>query len=194
MYEIDAAVEQVMDEALHKTNIDPELAHVMTLSEWRVRGELDDKLIQARRRHYIMTNQKIETDLTFQNYCHKHHLINPEDTMTKETAELSGQTAYPGTVQGPVRLIHNRDDLRTIKKGEILVAIMTNATYTPYFKKVKAIITDEGGVTCHAAIVARELKKPCIIGTKNATKVLNDGDLIEVDAHQGVVKLIERAE
>jgi pyruvate,water dikinase len=52
-------------------------------------------------------------------------------------------------------------------------------------------VTDEGGVTCHAAIVAREMKKPCIIGTKIATKVLKDGDLVEVDANKGVVKILK---
>jgi pyruvate,water dikinase len=60
-------------------------------------------------------------------------------------------------------------------------------------KKAIAFITDEGGITCHAAIIARELKKPCIIGTKIATKVLKDGDLVEVDANKGVVKIIKKA-
>ena len=53
-----------------------------------------------------------------------------------------------------------------------------------------AIVTDEGGIMCHAAIIARELKKPCIIGAKVATKVLKDGDLVEVDAEKGIVRLV----
>jgi pyruvate,water dikinase len=57
-------------------------------------------------------------------------------------------------------------------------------------KKAGAIITDEGGITCHAAIVSRELKKPCIIGTKIATQVFKDGDMVEVDAENGIVKII----
>jgi len=70
---------------------------------------------------------------------------------------------------------------------------MTRPEYTGIMKKAKAIVTDEGGITCHAAIVAREMKKPCIIGTKVATQVLHDGDLVEVDADRGVVKILKRA-
>ncbi len=59
-------------------------------------------------------------------------------------------------------------------------------------RKAKAIVTDEGGVTCHAAIVSRELKIPCIVGTKIATRVLKDGDLVEVDADKAVIKILKR--
>ena len=58
-------------------------------------------------------------------------------------------------------------------------------------KKASAFITDEGGITCHASIIARELKKPCIIGTKIATKVLKDGDMVEVDGNIGVIKILK---
>ena len=58
-------------------------------------------------------------------------------------------------------------------------------------KRAIAFVTDEGGITCHAAIIAREMKKPCIIGTKVATKILKDGDMVEVDANKGTVKIIK---
>jgi pyruvate,water dikinase len=67
---------------------------------------------------------------------------------------------------------------------------MTQPEFLPAMKKAVAIITDEGGLTCHAAIVARELKRPCIIGTKNATKILRDGDYVEVDANNGIIKIL----
>jgi pyruvate,water dikinase len=70
---------------------------------------------------------------------------------------------------------------------------MTRPEYVPLMRLALAIVTDEGGITCHAAIVSRELKKPCIIGTKIATQVLHDGDLVEVDADAGVVRVIEQA-
>ena len=73
-----------------------------------------------------------------------------------------------------------------------MVSPMTTPNYLAAMKKAAAFITDEGGITCHAAIVARELKKPCLIGTKIATKVLRDGDLVEVDAGRGVVKILKR--
>jgi pyruvate,water dikinase len=67
---------------------------------------------------------------------------------------------------------------------------MTVPDLVSAMKRAAAIVTDEGGVTCHAAIISRELKKPCIIGTKVATKVFKDGDLVEVDANKGIVRII----
>jgi phosphoenolpyruvate synthase/pyruvate phosphate dikinase len=67
-------------------------------------------------------------------------------------------------------------------QGNILVCPMTLPDYVPAMKKARAIITNEGGITCHAAIISRELKIPCIVGTKIATQVLKDGDRVEVDA------------
>lgn len=67
---------------------------------------------------------------------------------------------------------------------------MTTPAFLPAIKKAAAIVTDEGGVICHATIVARELKKPCITGTKVATRVFHDGDRVEVNADSGIVKLL----
>lgn len=78
-----------------------------------------------------------------------------------------------------------------MEKGEILVTVMTSPDFMVAAKKAAAIVTDEGGITCHAAIVSREMKIPCIIGTKIATKVLKDGDIVEVDADKGVVRKIK---
>jgi len=79
-----------------------------------------------------------------------------------------------------------------LKQGDILVTTMTTPDFLFIMKKAAGFITDEGGITCHAAIVSRELKIPCIIGTKIATKVLKDGDLVEVDAKKGIVRIIKR--
>ena len=70
---------------------------------------------------------------------------------------------------------------------------MTRPEYLPAMKKAAGFITDEGGITCHAAIVAREMRKPCVIGTKNATKVIKDGDLVEVKASHGQIIILEKA-
>ena len=83
------------------------------------------------------------------------------------------------------------DSIEKFQEGEILVASMTRPEYIPSMKKAIAFITDEGGITCHAAIIAREMKKPCVIGTKIGTKVLKDGDLVEVDANIGVIRIIK---
>jgi len=77
-----------------------------------------------------------------------------------------------------------------IEIGDVLIAVMTRPDYLPAMQKAIAFVTDEGGITCHAAIVAREMKKPCVIGTKIATKTFKDGDMVEVDAEKGVVKIL----
>ncbi|MBU4458542.1 hypothetical protein KKF60_01405 [Patescibacteria group bacterium] len=105
--------------------------------------------------------------------------------------EIKGQIAYKGKVKGVVKKVSKVFDIDKVKKGDILVAAMTMPKYLPAMKKAIAFITDEGGITCHAAIVAREMKKPCIIGTKIATDILKDGDLIEVDANEGVVRILK---
>tara|TARA_Y100000310_G_scaffold345831_1_gene470797 strand:+ start:19640 stop:22951 length:3312 start_codon:yes stop_codon:yes gene_type:complete len=104
--------------------------------------------------------------------------------------ELKGQTAYPGKVKGMVRMVNELKDMEQFKKGDILVSRSTNPTLVPAMEKAAAIVTDLGGLTCHAAIVARELKKPCIVGISNATVALKDGDQVEVDADKGIVKKI----
>ena len=72
--------------------------------------------------------------------------------------------------------------------GTILVTSMTRPEFMPLMRQAKAVVTDEGGLTCHAAVVSRELGSPCVVGTKNATRVLKSGDLVEVDANKGVVR------
>ena len=84
--------------------------------------------------------------------------------------------------------------LEAIKKAEevfVLVTSMTRPEMVVAMEKAAAIVTDEGGITSHAAIVSRELKIPCIIGTKVATKILKNGDLVEVDAFKGIVRKIK---
>lgn len=105
--------------------------------------------------------------------------------------KIQGTVAYQGKVRGKVRVILEKKDLSNFKKGEIIVARSTMPDYTPFMKLAKAIITDEGGITCHAAIVSREMKIPCIVGAKIATQILKNGDLVEVDAERGIVKILK---
>ncbi len=117
---------------------------------------------------------------------------SPESVSQPTDGTLKGQTAFvgPGSIKGEVVVIESKEDLESKKDliaGKILVAIQTTPHYIPYLKDVKAIITDEGGITCHAAILSREMKIPCIVGTKNATSVLNDGDMVELDLEEGSV-------
>ena len=115
--------------------------------------------------------------------------------LTKPTTQISpteirGTVASRGIAHGRVRIIldASSDMSPPMSPGDILVTSMTRPEFLPLMKLAAAIITNEGGITSHAAIVSRELKKPCIIGTKNATEALKDGDLVEVDANAGVVR------
>ncbi|WP_038060135.1 phosphoenolpyruvate synthase [Thermodesulfobacterium commune] len=89
--------------------------------------------------------------------------------------------------QGKARVILSLNEIANFKPGEILVTEMTDPDWEPIMKKASAIITDRGGRTCHAAIVSRELGIPCIVGTENATKLINTGDKITVDCSQGEI-------
>lgn len=93
-----------------------------------------------------------------------------------------------GIVRGRVKILMNPRDFNKMRNNDILLAPMTSPEYILALRKAAAVITDVGGMTCHAAIVSRELGIPCIVGTKIATKVFKDGDLVEVDANRGVVK------
>ncbi len=106
----------------------------------------------------------------------------------KSISEITGKVAYTGRAKGKVRLVFSTKDFFHFKAGEILITSMTNPHMVPIMKKAAAFVTDEGGITCHAAIMSRELKKPCIIATKFATKIFKDGDLVEVDANAGIVR------
>ncbi len=109
-----------------------------------------------------------------------------------EEGLLKGQTAYGGKVQGMVRIVKRKDQIDQIQDGEVMVSPMTTPDMLTAMKKASAFITDEGGITCHAAIIAREMQKPCVIGTKFATQLLKNGDIVEVDADSGIVRIVKK--
>lgn len=113
-------------------------------------------------------------------------------TKNRKINILRGQVAFRGKVMGEVKVINQRSELKKFKKGNILVSGHTDPSLMPAIRKAAAIVTNFGGMTCHAAIISRELKIPCVIGTRIATKVLKDGDRVEVDANKGVVKKLNR--
>lgn len=100
---------------------------------------------------------------------------------------LEGQGASPGVASGRVVIVRDVKDTSAVKEGDILVTKMTNPDMVPAMRRVSAIVTDEGGMTCHAAIVSRELGTPAVVGTKKATKVLQDGQVITVDGEKGTI-------
>lgn len=102
---------------------------------------------------------------------------------------VKGTCAFPGVVKGKVKVVNVVEDMEKMDYGDILVAHQTNPDLVLAMKKAGAIVTDLGGITCHAAIVSREIKKPCVVGTGNASKILKDGNEIIVDAVNGTIKI-----
>ncbi|MFH1316579.1 MAG: PEP-utilizing enzyme [Candidatus Woesearchaeota archaeon] len=101
---------------------------------------------------------------------------------------VKGYPAFKGRVKGRAVVVKSELDLERVKEGDILITHMTTTNFVPILSKVSAIVTDEGGITCHAAIVSRELGIPCVIGTRMATKAFKDDEIVEVDAEKGIVR------
>jgi phosphohistidine swiveling domain-containing protein len=130
--------------------------------------------------HYI-TGQEVEE---------AHAAINKPIEINLQ--ELRGSIAYGGVARGVARVVLTSKDIAKINKGDILVSQATNSNYDPAFALIAGVVTDEGGVLCHSAILAREFKIPAVIATKTATQLIQDGDEIEVDANQGIVRILSR--
>ncbi len=150
-------------------------------------GKAFDVAEVNRRTEYcvITATDKVEI-YTGQKAVELAKFIRESETST-DVKEIRGSPAYPGKTTGVVKIIARVGHMSKFHKGDILVSPATNPNLLSIMKIAGAIVTDEGGVTCHAAIVSRELKIPCVIGTKVATKWLKDGDEVEVDAINGVV-------
>lgn len=108
----------------------------------------------------------------------------------ESTKELTGIIANVGKIRGVCKVINNTDEFTKLNKGDILVARTTNPAWTPLFAIAGGVVTEVGGLLSHAAIVAREYGIPAIVNVKTATKILKDGDLVEVDANKGIVKIL----
>jgi len=160
-----------------------------------VNGEypnMDD--LENRKKGYIYHKGNLTTNISLDEYAKKNNYefigFKADDNVLENS--ISGQVAYGGVAKGRVRVIFEIEDIGRVKRGGILVTSMTTPDFILAMQKADAFVTDEGGITCHASIVAREIKKPCIIGTKIATQFLKDGDLVEVDANRGVVRILEK--
>jgi phosphohistidine swiveling domain-containing protein len=104
--------------------------------------------------------------------------------------EVKGSGAFLGKVTGKTVVLKDASEIGKVTGGEILVTHATNVNFVPALKKVIGIVTEEGGILSHAAIISRELRIPCVIGTKIATKAFIDGDMLELDAEKGIVRKI----
>ncbi len=129
---------------------------------------------------YIVQTRPITTVVSNQKTLDKQSEIT-------QKPDLTGEQASPGTATGVVIIINNPKEINRVQKGQILVTSMTTPDFVPAMKKVNGIITDKGGQTSHAAIVSRELGVPCVVGTKTATKVFKEGDIVTLNGTTGEI-------
>jgi phosphohistidine swiveling domain-containing protein len=168
-----------------------DLLNFITFEEFKAKELLRSEEVTERVKGYVYYQGRIHIDHEITHLFTEKNITLVDTPAAADIPELKGSVAYRGNVEGIVKVVFVPDEqMDKVEKGNILVAPMTTPDYLPLMKKAAAFVTDEGGITCHAAIVARELKKPCIIGTKFATQVLKDGDRVAVDADNGQVRII----
>ena len=164
-----------------------------SLPEEIISLDFNTETLKSRRHQYVIESKggkmRLLTGRQAENYTKK-FLKNTREKINENISEIKGSPAFLGKVSGRVIVIKHEQELKLVKKGDILVAPMTRTSFLPAMKKAAAFITDEGGLTCHAAIIARELRKPCVVGTKIASRVLKKGMMVEVDANKGMIKII----
>lgn len=154
--------------------------------------KLSKKELEQRQQFWILKMINGSWDLLIGEKAESYYEKYLNEEIKSDIQIIKGTTACLGKAKGKVKIIITQEDQKKMNKGDILVSPMTTPRLLTAIKKAAAIITDEGGMTAHAAIVSREFNIPCIVGTKVASKILKDNDLIEVDANKGTVKIIAK--
>lgn len=146
------------------------------------------KINNRKKEYLVITKAGITKEYNIKDI--KRILRNELSQQNVKTNELKGRVACEGKAQGIARIVFAKSDYKKIREGDILITPMTKPNIVPYLSKVKAIVTNDGGMTCHASIISRELDIPCIVGTEHVTDIIKDGDIVEVDAEKGIVKKV----
>ena len=147
--------------------------------------------LEKRKKGFVYYKENLILEDEIENYFKKEKIFIKSSEEITENKIIYGSAVWPGRIRGHVKLVFCDEDLAKISEGDIIVSPMTVPTFISGMKKANAIITDEGGVVCHAALIAREMKKVCVIGTKIATKVLQDNMFVEVDGDEGVIRILD---
>lgn len=144
------------------------------------------KIIENRQRCYFHFKEG-----NFTLHENASYIFDEQLQEAEHKSELKGIGLLPGVYTGNVVIVKNKNDLSKITENSIIVTSMTTPDLSSaILKKAKAIVTDEGGITCHAVVVSKECNVPVLVGTKCATKVFKDGDVVEVDTKQGIVRRV----
>ncbi|OGF22243.1 hypothetical protein A2Y83_04925 [Candidatus Falkowbacteria bacterium RBG_13_39_14] len=190
--EVHFNMEALLDKIQVLTKIEKKCLRWLTTKELiaAIKGnKIELKNIQKRVKYSAVLTKNGKTNILLSKKAKKYFdLVSPKIANIKH---LKGMCGCSGKINGKVRVIGKIDDGYKLNKGEILVTTMTTIDFVPIIKKAAAIVTDEGGVTSHAAVISREFKIPSVIGTRIATQILKDGDLVEVDADKGIVKILK---
>ncbi len=180
---------------LEKTREEWTIAHIANLTNNEIKAFLENDITPKKKDIDIRLSGKyiyLFDNGEPQIFIDDESINEARKLMHKEVAqEIKGAIAYRGKVSGKVAMVKTKDDLIKVKEGSILVSRITMPDYTPAMKIASAFVTEEGGITSHAAIIARELKKPCVIGTKIATQVLRDGQEVEIDDNNFLIKILK---
>ena len=116
--------------------------------------------------------------------------LSPQNTSNGAANKVKGLPGSSGVARGTARVIHSLAEVGKLQPGDVLVTASTEPPWTPLFATAAAIVTDTGGVLSHSAVVAREYRIPAVVGTGNATRTFQDGQLIEVDGNAGIVRVV----
>jgi len=194
-------IREIFKEISKRTNVDKEYVEWYSTKEIKYlllhnEGVNPERIKERNKYAFIIRNKRIE----FYEGEKKVKQLESKEIAKMDYSnitEIKGNSANLGHAVGKVKIIYpfsknQQKEIDKMKKGQILVTSMTRPHLIMAMKKASGIITDEGGLTSHAAIISRELNIPCIIGTKIATKVFKDNDLVEVDANKGIVKLLKK--
>ena len=162
-----------------------EFISFITLEEYVTKQLPSLKELKKREKGYLYYDGSLITE-NYDEWFKKNNIIIQND----ETCHLKGNVVFGKNCEGKVCKIFNEEDFEKFEDGDILVTPMTTPIFMKVIKKAKAMITDEGGITCHAAIISRELKIVCIVGCKNATKILKDGDIVKINGSTGEISIL----
>lgn len=183
----------LLDEISRRLNISYDdlvyLSHTEII-DYLISSNPDFNKIENRKKNYSIIRINNSTNV----YTEDKHLALIKESIEKrdlvQIKEIKGKPAYHGVVKGRARIIKDQRHFHKIKDNDIIISPMTDINFIAVMHKIKGIVTDEGGILCHSAIISREFKIPCITGTGAATQILKDNDLIELDAVKGVVRKI----
>ena len=183
---------KAINDASTETGIEPDILAWARPEEINTENNIEEKinLFRKRKDKSIYVNKKGELTAKYFLGSEADKIIE-EFIRVDKVHELKGTIASPGKAKGRARIVLRKHHFNNFMTGEILITTMTRPEFIPLMMKAAAIVTDEGGLTSHASIIARELKKPCVVGTKYATQIFENGDLVEVDADKGIVRKIK---